>query len=72
MPNNNQMPNLSDLSKMDFKGMLEFIQKNPEIIKSLSPMLANMLGKEGQDPEVMAKAMKKSLRQSERNKEQCI
>ena len=55
--NNPQMPNIGN---MDFQQMLDFIKKNPEIMKMISPQLANLMGEKG-DSEMMIKAVEKIL-----------
>ena len=48
------MPNLGN---MDFTQMMEFIKKNPEILKMVSPQLSKMMGGKDIDPEIMMKSM---------------
>lgn len=52
-----QMPNMSQLGGMDMKSMMDFVQKNPELLKSLSPQLANMMGSKGMENMDMGKAI---------------
>ena len=53
-----QMPNLAN---MDFQQMLDFIKKNPELLKMISPQLSQMMGGKNIDPEVMMKSMEKIM-----------
>jgi hypothetical protein len=54
-----QMPNLGDLPKnMDMKSMMEFVQKNPDILKMMGPQMANLMGgQNGSDNPGMASAL---------------
>ena len=58
--NNPSMPNLPNLGNMDFQQMLDFIKKNPEIMKMISPQLSNMMGGKG-DPDMMIQMFEKML-----------
>ena len=58
--NNPSMPNLPNLGNMDFQQMLDFIKKNPEIMKMISPQLSNMMGGKG-DPDMMIQMIEKML-----------
>ena len=49
-----QMPNLGN---MDITQMMEFIKKNPELLKMISPQLSQMMGGKNIDPEIMMKSM---------------
>jgi hypothetical protein len=42
---------------MDMSSMFKFVQNNPDIMKMMGPQMANMMGGQGQNPEVMMKAM---------------
>ena len=53
-----QMPNLGN---MDFSQMMEFIKKNPELLKMVSPQLSQMMGGKNVDPELMMKSMENIL-----------
>ena len=48
------MPNLGN---MDITQMMEFIKKNPELLKMISPQLSQMMGGKNIDPEIMMKSM---------------
>ena len=52
-----QMPDFSQLSKMNISQMMEFIQKNPELLKRLAPQLGQMFGGKEGNNEAMVKAM---------------
>ena len=54
---NPPMPNLGNLGNMDFTQMMEFIKKNPQILKMVSPQLSKMMGGKDIDPEIMMKSM---------------
>jgi hypothetical protein len=53
-----QMPNFA---KMDFQQMLDFVKKNPELLKMISPQLSKMMGGKDIDPEIMMKSMEKIM-----------
>ena len=55
--NNNAMPQMPNLNNMDFSQMMNFVKSNPELLKSLSPQLSQMLGGKNIDPQIMMKAM---------------
>ena len=55
--NNTQQPQMPNLNNMDFSQMMEFIKKNPEILKMISPQLSKMMGGKDIDPEIMMKSM---------------
>ena len=54
---NTQQPQMPNLNNMDFSQMMEFIKKNPEILKMISPQLSKMMGGKDIDPEIMMKSM---------------
>ena len=58
--NNNPVNELPNLANMDIKGMMNFLKKNPEMLKMLSPQINAMLGKDA-NPEIMMQAMEKIL-----------
>ena len=58
---NNMTPNMPNLANMDFQQMLEFIKKNPELLKMVSPQLSKMMGGKDIDPEIMMKSMEKIM-----------
>jgi tetratricopeptide (TPR) repeat protein len=58
--NNNPANQLPNLANMDIKGMMDFLKKNPEMLKMLSPQINAMLGKDA-NPEIMMQAMEKIL-----------
>ena len=59
---NNQIPNnMPNFGNMDFQQMMEFIKKNPELLKMVSPQLSQMLGGKNIDPEIMMKSMEKIM-----------
>ena len=41
--------------------MMEFIKKNPELLKMVSPQLSQMMGGKNIDPEIMMKSMEKIM-----------
>ena len=41
--------------------MLDFIKKNPELLKMIFPQLSQMMGSKNIDPEVMMKSMEKIM-----------
>ena len=53
-----QMPNLSN---MDFQQMMDYIKKNPELLKIISPQLSQMMGDKNIDPEIIMKSMEKIM-----------
>ena len=55
--NNAQNQHMPNLGNMDFTQMMEFIKKNPEILKMVSPQLSKMMGGKDMDPEIMMKSM---------------
>ena len=59
--NNNSMPQMPNLANMDFQQMMDFIKKNPELLKMVSPQLSQMLGGKNIDPEIMMKSMEKIM-----------
>ena len=58
---NNPQQQMSNLGNMDFSQMMEFIKKNPELIKMVSPQLSQMMGGKNVDPELMMKSMENIL-----------
>ena len=46
-----------NLGNMDFTQMMEFVKKNPELLKMVSPQLSKMMGGKDIDPEIMMKSM---------------
>ena len=55
--NNPQQPQMPNLNNMDFSQMMEFIKKNPELLKMAAPGLSKMMGGKDIDPEIMMKSM---------------
>ena len=55
--NNTQPPQMPNIGNMDFSQMMEFIKKNPELLKMISPQLSQMMGGKNIDPELMMKSM---------------
>jgi hypothetical protein len=55
--NNTQPPQMPNMGNMDFSQMMEFIKKNPELLKMISPQLSQMMGGKNIDPELMMKSM---------------
>ena len=55
--NSTQPPQMPNLGNMDFTQMMEFIKKNPQILKMVSPQLSQMMGGKDIDPELMMKSM---------------
>ena len=58
---NNPQPQMPNLGNMDFSQMMEFIKKNPELLKMVSPQLSQMMGGKNVDPELMMKSMENIL-----------
>ena len=58
---NNPQQQMSNLGNMDFSQMMEFIKKNPELLKMVSPQLSQMMGGKNVDPELMMKSMENIL-----------
>ena len=56
-----QMPQMPNLANMDFQQMLDFIKKNPDLLKMISPQLSQMMGGKNIDPEIMMKSMEKIM-----------
>ena len=50
-------PEGMNMENMDFSQMMEFIKKNPELLKMISPQLSQMMGGKNIDPELMMKSM---------------
>ena len=59
--NNSSMPQMPNLANMDFQQMLDFIKKNPDLLKMMSPQLSQMMGGKNIDPEIMMKSMEKIM-----------
>ena len=59
--NNNSIPQMPNLSNMDFQQMIDFIKKNPDLLKMISPQLSQMMGGKNIDPEIMMKSMEKIM-----------
>ena len=55
--NNAQAPQMPNFGNMDFTQMMEFVKKNPELLKMVSPQLSKMMGGKDIDPEIMMKSM---------------
>ena len=51
--NNAQAPQMPNFGNMDFTQMMEFVKKNPELLKMVSPQLSKMMGGKDIDPEIM-------------------
>lgn len=58
MPNFPSMPNLQN---MDFQSMIKFLKDNPEMMKMISPQLANMFGGKNGNPDLVMQALEKLL-----------
>ena len=58
---NNMPPQMPNLANMDFQQMLDFVKKNPELLKMISPQLSQMMGGKNIDPEIMMKSMEKIM-----------
>ena len=59
---NNSMPQqMPNFANMDFNQMLDFIKKNPELLKMVSPQLSKMMGGKDIDPAIMMKSMEKIM-----------
>ena len=59
--NNVQPPQMPNLNNMDFSQMMDFVKKNPEFLKMVSPQLSQMMGGKNVDPEIMMKSMENIL-----------
>ena len=59
--NNPQPPQMPNLNNMDFSQMMDFVKKNPELLKMVSPQLSQMMGGKNVDPEIMMKSMENIL-----------
>ena len=59
--NNIQPPQMPNLNNMDFSQMMDFVKKNPELLKMVSPQLSQMMGGKNVDPEIMMKSMENIL-----------
>ena len=59
--NNVQPPQMPNLNNMDFSQMMDFVKKNPELLKMVSPQLSQMMGGKNVDPEIMMKSMENIL-----------
>ena len=59
--NNNIPPQVPNLANMDFQQMMDYIRKNPELLKMISPQLSQMMGGKNIDPELMMKSMEKIM-----------
>ena len=57
----NMPPQMPNFANMDFQQMMDFIKKNPELLKMISPQLSQMMGGRNIDPEVMMKSMEKIM-----------
>ena len=55
--NNTQSNPMPNLGNMDMTQMMEFIKKNPQLLKMVSPQLSKMMGGKDIDPEIMMKSM---------------
>ena len=60
-PTNNMPPQMPNFANMDFQQMLDFVKKNPELLKMISPQLSKMMGGKDIDPEIMMKSMEKIM-----------
>ena len=58
---NNLPPQMPNLANMDFQQMMDFVKKNPELLKMVSPQLSKMMGGKDIDPEIMMKSMEKIM-----------
>ena len=59
--NNNIPPQMPNLANMDYQQMFEFVKKNPDLLKMVSPQLSQMMGGRNIDPEIMMKSMEKIM-----------
>ena len=59
---NNNNTNLPNLANMDIQQMMDFMKKNPELFKMLSPQLSNIMGGGDTPPEIMMESMEKIFR----------
>ena len=62
--NNNQipqMPQMPNLANMNMQEMMEYLRKNPDLLKMISPQLSKMFGGKDIDPEIMMKSMEKIM-----------
>ena len=58
---NNMPPQMPNFANMDFQQMFDFIKKNPELLKMVSPQLSKMMGGKNIDPEIMMKSVEKIM-----------
>jgi len=59
---NNNSTNMRNLANMDIQQMMDFMKKNPELFKMLSPQLSNIMGSRDTPPEIMMESMEKIFR----------
>ena len=59
---NNSSTNMPNLANMDIQQMMDFMKKNPELFKMLSPQLSNIMGGGDTPPEIMMESMEKIFR----------
>ena len=59
---NNNSTNMPNLTNMDIQQMIDFMKKNPELFKMLSPQLSNIMGGGDTPPEIMMESMEKIFR----------
>ena len=62
--NNNQMPQMPqmpNLANMNMQEIMEYLKKNPELLKMISPQLSKMFGGKDIDPEIMMRSMEKIM-----------
>ena len=59
--NNNMPPQMPNLANMDYQQMFDFIKKNPDLLKMVSPQISQMMGGKNIDPELMVKSMEKIM-----------
>ena len=59
---NNNNTNMPNLANMDIQQMINFMKKNPELFKMISPQLSSMVQGRDADPEIMMESMEKIFR----------
>ena len=62
--NNNQMPQMPqmpNLANMNMQEIMEYLKKNLELLKMISPQLSKMFGGKYIDPEIMMRSMEKIM-----------
>ena len=59
--NNNQIPQMPNLANMNMQEIMEYLRKNPELLKMISPQMSKMFGGKDIDPEIMMRSMEKIM-----------